>query len=91
MEMEMEMEMEMIKFETDVCFEDENFEETLERLNAAVPTAYVRVLRANGSGGGWPTIEVLIPKSDVRKFADWYSKDEAEFLAEEWISEAAAL
>lgn len=83
--------MEMIKFETDVCFDDESFEEMLERLNAAVPTAYVRVLRANGSGGGWPTIEVLIPKSDVRKFADWYSKDEAEFLVESFLEEAIAL
>lgn len=81
----------MIKFETDVWFEDESFEEVLERLNKAVPSAFVRVLMAKGSGGGWPTIEVLIPKSDVRKFAEWFDKDEAPFLEEAFLEEGIAL
>jgi len=85
------MEKEIVKFEVDVAFEDESFEEVLERLGSEVPNAGVRIVRLVGSGGGWPTIEVMIPKNDIRKFAEWYCKDEADELENMFLGDAVAL
>lgn len=68
--------MEMVKFDVDVAFEDESFEELLERLGREVPSAYVRILKLEGPGGGWPHVEVVIPKADVVKFCEWYCWDD---------------
>ena len=77
--------MEMVKFGVDVAFEDETFAETLENLGREVPSAYVKIVMLNGPGGGWPVIEVAIPRADVRKFAEWYCEDDAEMWEEEFL------
>jgi hypothetical protein len=80
--------MNMVKFETDVAFEDESFEEVLERLGAALPEVFIRVVRLVGSGGGWPTIEVILPETQIAEFAKWYCEDDAEMWAEAIAAEA---
>lgn len=82
------MKKEMVKFEADVAFEDESFEKVLERLGKEVPSASVRILRLEGFGGGWPTIEVTIPRDDVMKFAEWYGGDDAVMWEEEFLLSA---
>ena len=81
----------MVKFEIDVAFEEdeESFAEVLERLGAAVPEAFVRIVKMEGSGGGWPTVEVIVPEELIGKFAAWYSGEEDEELAEALAEEAA--
>jgi len=81
---------EMIKFEVDVAFEEdeESFVEVLARLGAEVPEASVRIVRLEGSGGGWPTVEVAMPEELIGKFAAWYSGEEDEELAEALADEA---
>ena len=81
----------MVKFETDVAFEDESFEEVLERLGAAVPEVFVRVVRLVGSGGGWPTIEVILPETQIADFAKWYCEDDADMWGKILMEEAVAL
>lgn len=83
----------MVKFEIDVAFEEdeESFAEVLARLGAAVPEAFVRIVRMEGSGGGWPTVEVVVPEELIGKFAAWYSGEEDEELAEELAEEAVAV
>ena len=80
--------MEMVKFDVDVAFEDERFSELLERLGKEVPSAFVRIVELEGPGGGWPLIEVIIPKADVRKFAEWYCEDDAVMWEEEFLESA---
>lgn len=81
----------MIKFEITVAYEDESFEEVLERLSAKVPEAYVRVLKLHGPSGGWPSIEVIIPEVNVRKFAEWYCEDDADWWEDAIKEEADVL
>ena len=83
----------MVKFEIDVAFEEdeESFAEVLERLGAAVPEAFVRIVKLSGSGGGWPAVEVVMPEELIGKFAEWYSGEEDEELAEELAEEAVAV
>lgn len=83
--------MELVKFEVGVAFEDESFEQVLERLGNAVPEAFVRILRLEGFGGGWPEFEVLIPRNLIGKFAEWYCESDAEMWKEEFEAEAIAL
>jgi hypothetical protein len=85
------MEKEIVKFEVDVAFDDESFEEVLERLGREVPNAFLRIVRLVGSGGGWPTIEVIIPKNEIRKFAEWYCRDDADELEIGFLEDAVAL
>lgn len=79
----------LVKFETDIAYEDETFEQVLARLGEQVPSASVRVIKLKGSGGGWPTIEVTIPKDEIKKFADWFCGGEDDAEAEEMFSESA--
>ena len=81
----------MVKFETDVAFEDETFEEVLERLGKAMPDVFVRIIRLVGFGGGWPTIEVVMPESQIAEFAEWYCADDAAFWEEAFRDEAIEL
>lgn len=80
--------MELVKFEVDVAFEDEEFGETLERLAKAVPNAYVKVFAYEGPGGGWPALEIILPKSEIPAFAKWYCEDDAAMWEEEFIDSA---
>lgn len=73
----------MVKFEVDVAFEDESFESVLERLGAAVPEAFVRVMTLSGPGGGWPVLEVMMPEELIGKFAEWYCADDGQYWVEE--------
>lgn len=81
----------LVKIEADVVFEDEEFGEMLERLSEAMPEAYVRVLRYEGSGGGWPEIEVLLPAEMIAEFAEWYCADDADYWVEEFKSSAVGV
>lgn len=81
----------MTKFEISVAFDDETFEELLERLSAAVPSAYVRVLKLHGPSAGWPQLEVIIPESDIATFAKWYCEDDADMWEEMIRGDAESL
>lgn len=84
----------MVKFEIDVAFEEdeESFAEVLARLGAAVPEAFVRIVRMEGSGGGWPTVEVVMPEELIGKFVEWYNGGDAdEEFAEALAEEAVAV
>jgi len=81
----------MVKFETDVAFEDETFEEVLERLGKAMPDVFVRIVRLVGFGGGWPTIEVVLPETQIAEFAEWYCADDAPMWEEEFREEAVEI
>ena len=35
--------------------------------------------------GGWPLIEVVIPRADVRKFAEWYCADDVEMWEKDFL------
>lgn len=72
----------LVKFEADVSFE-ETFEETLADLGKKVPSAFVRIVKLVGSGGGWPTVEVIIPQDRIKEFADWYCGGEDDGEMEE--------
>lgn len=63
-----------MKFEIDLAWEDsyETFADSLEALSNACESAKVRVVRAVGSGGGWPTLEISIDESDLPAFAVWF-------------------
>jgi len=72
--------MSMVKISLDIAFADdeETFADALERLAAAVPSAWVRVLEAHGPGGGWPSVEVLLDEGDLDRLAAFYNGDESE-------------
>jgi hypothetical protein len=78
----------MVKFEADVAFDDENFEDVLVRLSNEMPNVYVRVLQSS-SHSGWPRIEVLIPETSIAEFAEWYCADDAAIWEDEFRHEAA--
>jgi hypothetical protein len=82
---------EMVKFEATVAFEDETFEEVLERLGVAMPDVYVRVLQLKGPSGGWPSVEVALPETQIAKFAEWYCADDAAMWEEEFREEAVEI
>lgn len=73
----------LVKFEADISFEDETFEEVLADLGRKVPSASVRIVKLVGSGGGWPTVEVTIPQDRIKEFADWYCGGEDDGEMEE--------
>jgi hypothetical protein len=79
------------KFEIDIAFEDESFEEVLQRLGKALPNVFVRIIHLKGSGGGWPNIEVVLPENEIRAFAEWFCKDDADTWEEEILAELEAL
>jgi len=78
----------LVKITVDVAFEDEEFGEMLERLSEAMPEVYVRVLRYEGCGGGWPEIEVLLPEEMITEFAEWYCADDVDYWVEEFRDSA---
>lgn len=79
--------MNMVKIEVDICFEGEEFGETLERLAKAVPGAYVQVWSYHGPGGGWPAVTVVLPEDQIPDFAKWYCEDD-ELMWEEEFSDS---
>lgn len=79
------------KFEIDIAFEDESFEEVLERLGKALPNVFVRIIHLEGPGGGWPNIEVVLPENEIRAFAEWFCEDDADMWEEEILIGLEAL
>ena len=75
----------MVKIEVDIAFEDEEFGETLERLAKAVPEAFVKVWKYRGPGGGWPAVEIILPREQIPLFAKWYCEDDAELWEESFM------
>jgi hypothetical protein len=79
----------IVEFDTDVCFEDEEFGEMLEKLSDAVPGAFVKVYSYHGPGGGWPAMSVRVPEDQVRAFAEWYTGgDEVDYWMGEFMEYA---
>jgi hypothetical protein len=44
-----------------------------------------------GFGGGWPTIEVVLPETQIAEFAEWYCADDAAMWEEEFREEAVEI
>lgn len=51
---------------------NETFEQMLERLAKEVPSAFVKVIRFDGPGGGWPQAEALVETLDLEKFFEFF-------------------
>lgn len=62
----------------DIAFdsEDESFEDALEKLGKIAPSAFVKVYRAHGGGGGWPRCEAIVNEADIDAFCEFFSMDE---------------
>jgi hypothetical protein len=71
----------MTKFEyyLDVAFGDDykTLAHSLEVLSEKCPSAWVRILRAEGPGGGWPELVITIDESDNEAFCEWYGGEGA--------------
>ncbi len=68
---------------------NETFEQMLEKLAREVPSAFVKLMRFKGSGGGWPQAEVIVKTQDLRKFFEFFGFDESDV---EWaISQTTPL
>lgn len=78
----------MLKFEADFAFADETLEEVLARMGKEVPEAHVRIIELFGCGGGWPTLEIVIPEESLSKFAKWYCADDAAMWEEIFLEES---
>lgn len=71
--------MKKLTYNMDVAFSDdyETLGESLEVLAELCPTAWVRINKYHGSGGGWPDITVTIEESDVLGICTWYGGEGA--------------
>lgn len=71
--------MKKLTYNMDVAFSDdyETLGESLEVLAKLCPTAWVRINKYHGSGGGWPDITVTIEESDVPGICTWYGGEGA--------------
>lgn len=78
----------MVEIEIDIAFEDEEFGETLERLNSAIPESSVKILRFEGPAGGWPQVIVTLPEEKIGEFAKWYCEADATLWEDAFLEEA---
>lgn len=61
----------------------ENLGTQLEALNKLIPNSWVRVLKYEGPGGGWPQIEIVFPEESAETLAEWLGlEDDMEFFIE---------
>lgn len=68
----------------DLTFDDtsESFQIMLEKLAKEVPSAFVKLNRFVGSGGGWPQGEVIVHSNDVEKLFEFFGQDDIEWAIE---------
>jgi hypothetical protein len=66
----------------------ETFESTLVDLGLRFPNVFFRIERLTGSGGGWPTVNVILPESEIEDFLSGigYDFEEIEYIKEEGVS-----
>lgn len=64
----------------DLPWDDTNdtFEGMLEKLAEKVPSAFVKVNRFVGSGGGWPQGEVVVAADEARDLFAFFGIDEGD-------------
>jgi hypothetical protein len=65
----------------------ETFNDILEEIGQKFPNAFLRIVRIVGSGGGWPTIDAVMPESDFEAFMENLGHDSSdiEFFKESVI------
>ncbi len=74
--------------EVDIAWDDreesgENLGTQLEALNKLIPNGWVRVLKYEGPGGGWPMVEIAFPEENAEILAEWLGQeDDMEFFME---------
>lgn len=61
----------------------ETFGQMLEKLGREVPTAFVKVHRETGSGGGWPQCEIIVNEVDLEKFLEFFGHDDVDWYRNE--------
>jgi len=68
-----------LTYELDIAYGDdyESLAHSLEVLNQKCPSAWVQVIRAEGSGGGWPEVTITIDERDNDQFAEWFGGEGA--------------
>jgi hypothetical protein len=74
--------------QADLAYDEDALDAALERIAAAHPKVYARVLQANGPGGGWPFIEWLaLDREAMDTFVAWYAGGDARQIAEmqDWV------
>jgi hypothetical protein len=73
----------------DLAWDDttETFESLLEEIGQKFPEAFIRVEKMIGVGGGWPTVDVVLPESDFEEFMKnlGHDEDDIEYL-KEWVT-----
>ena len=72
-----------LKFDIDLAWDDsegsgESLETLLESIYAEVSSITIDVIRAQGSGGGWPEVSVLVAEDEVKKFFEIIGFDDVE-------------
>lgn len=61
----------------------ENLGTQLEALRKLIPNSFVRVWKYEGSGGGWPNIEIVFPEDQSEVLAEWLGQtDDMKFFYE---------
>jgi hypothetical protein len=69
--------------QADLAYDEDALDAALERIAAAHPKVYARVLQANGPGGGWPFIEWLaLDREAMDAFVAWYGGGSAMKIVE---------
>ena len=41
--------------------------------------------------GGWPVLEIVMPRADVKSFVEWYCADDADYWESEILEGAKSL
>jgi hypothetical protein len=67
----------------------ENFEEMLEQLTKEAPSAFVKVVKAHGPGGGWPQCQIVVLEDELNACLEFFGFDEydIEMYREEFMCE----
>lgn len=79
---------ETVTFDLDLAWDDtdpsEGFGPLLEEISRVAPSAFVRVNRYIGSGGGWPDVTIMVARSEAVTLLEklGYDSDDIEFILE---------
>jgi hypothetical protein len=63
-----------LTYNIDVAYGDDykSLAHSLEVLSQKCPSAWTRVIQADGPGGGWPEVVITVDEWDVDAFCEWY-------------------
>ncbi len=79
---------EIIELDIDLAWDDTNPAEglgpILEEIGRNVPSAFVRINRLVGSGGGWPDVTIRVERGEARELLTRLGWDETDI---EWLIE----